>query len=225
MSLQNVPRCQHIKVNGTQCGSPALRNRRFCYFHDSVYLIRQRILQDDQAKRPFSLPLLEDANSIQVALMKVMHLLGSGLMDHKTAGLMLYALQTATSNLRNMNLEVRNKKDVVIDTDSVDRTCIEGHQWFEKDFPDPPQREAGEEEAVYAAVEEKACDEGEGQIAKDLGAKDVKGETANKPCRPRLAARKIMETVTVEEARRLVREAARNGLMDAVGVEARIKPG
>jgi len=26
MYSPNVPRCQHIKTNGTQCGSPALRN-------------------------------------------------------------------------------------------------------------------------------------------------------------------------------------------------------
>ncbi len=29
----SIPRCQHIKVNGTQCGSPALRRNRLCYFH------------------------------------------------------------------------------------------------------------------------------------------------------------------------------------------------
>src|SRR5947207_11522382 len=28
-----VPRCQHIKTNGTQCGSPALRNGAYCYVH------------------------------------------------------------------------------------------------------------------------------------------------------------------------------------------------
>ena len=32
--MANYPdRCQHIKVNGTQCGSPALRRNRFCFFH------------------------------------------------------------------------------------------------------------------------------------------------------------------------------------------------
>ena len=29
----NIRRCQHIKVNGTQCGSPALREEKCCYFH------------------------------------------------------------------------------------------------------------------------------------------------------------------------------------------------
>ena len=26
----NIPRCRHLKVNGTQCGSPALKDHRFC---------------------------------------------------------------------------------------------------------------------------------------------------------------------------------------------------
>jgi hypothetical protein len=29
-------RCQHIKINGTQCGSPALRRNRFCFFHKAI---------------------------------------------------------------------------------------------------------------------------------------------------------------------------------------------
>ena len=29
----NIPRCRHLKVNGTQCGSPALMDHRFCFFH------------------------------------------------------------------------------------------------------------------------------------------------------------------------------------------------
>jgi len=29
----NIARCEHIKTNGTQCGSPALRGKHFCYFH------------------------------------------------------------------------------------------------------------------------------------------------------------------------------------------------
>jgi len=28
-----IARCQHIKINGVQCGSPALLNRKFCFFH------------------------------------------------------------------------------------------------------------------------------------------------------------------------------------------------
>lgn len=142
MALDDVPRCQHVKVNGTQCGSPALRRRRFCFFHDKVRRERARIAAELWVPRRFDLPLLEDANSVQVALMKVFQMLGSGQLDHKTAGLMLYALQTASINLRNTNFEAEEVTDVVIDRDTVAATCINGPQWFEDDFENEEQEEA-----------------------------------------------------------------------------------
>ena len=33
MQSNEAPRCQHIKTNGTQCGSPALKDNQFCYYH------------------------------------------------------------------------------------------------------------------------------------------------------------------------------------------------
>jgi hypothetical protein len=142
MGLDNVPRCQHVKMNGTQCGSPALRRRRHCFFHERIRREQAKIAADTSVQRGFDLPLLEDANSVQMALMKVIQMLGSGRMDHKTAGLMLYALQTASINLRNATFEVSHATDVVIDRDDVHRTCIKGPQWFEEDF----EGEAGENE-------------------------------------------------------------------------------
>src|SRR5713101_4922798 len=112
MGMDNVPRCQHLKMNGTQCGSPALRWRRLCFFHERIRRERAKIAKDTSAQRRFDLPLLEDANSVQVALMKVIQMLGSGRMDHRTAGLMLYALQTASSNLRNAEFEAADEAAV-----------------------------------------------------------------------------------------------------------------
>jgi len=149
MDLVNVPRCQHIKMNGTQCGSPALRNRRLCFFHDRIRREQARIAADVSAQRRFDLPLLEDANSVQVALMKVIQMLGAGNLDHKTAGLMLYALQTASANLRIADFEVETASDVVVDRDTVNCTCINGPQWFEEDFEDrtgSDEEDADEEE-------------------------------------------------------------------------------
>ena len=47
------------------------------------------------------LPPLEDANSIQIALMQVIDAILHNRLDSKRAGLVLYALQTASSNLGN----------------------------------------------------------------------------------------------------------------------------
>src|SRR5215469_17155652 len=129
--MANYPnRCQHIKINGTQCGSPALRRNRFCFFHKR-YQDERIKLSADRARRgsaTFVLPVLEDANSIQVALMQVMRLLLSQQIDHKTASLFLYALQTASSNLRQPNFKPFCY-DVVLDPSDAANTPLGSHIW------------------------------------------------------------------------------------------------
>ncbi len=141
--LPQVPRCQHIKVNGTQCGSPALRRNRFCFFHKRWH--EQRIaLNSARARRvraSLDLPVLEDANSVQVGLMQVIRLLTSGQMDTKTAGLLLYALQTASFNLRHTNFEPCHATRIVIDPRRVDETPLGGDLWSEEDFPEQENEE------------------------------------------------------------------------------------
>lgn len=151
MGLENVPRCQHLKVNGTQCGSPALRRRRKCYFHEGVRIEQAKVVADQFGQRRFTLPVLEDANAVQIALMKVLEMLGRGQMDHKTAGLMLYGLQTASSNLKHTKFELEKPTDVVIDRKTVDQTCINGPQWFAREFVDEVQ-EIEQENAALASA-------------------------------------------------------------------------
>src|SRR6266478_562594 len=55
----------------------------------------------------FTMPLLEDADSVQVALMQVIRLMVTRQLDPKVSGLLLYALQTASLNLRHMQLQVK----------------------------------------------------------------------------------------------------------------------
>jgi len=139
-------RCRHIKVDGTQCGCPALRGGLLCFFHHNWQLSAAttadnfaRYVEDYRNKNPVDLvrdrfypptkrekaeqeefirtsfirdvcsdashllPILEDANSIQVALMKVMRLLLANAIPYRTASLLLYALQTASANLARIN--------------------------------------------------------------------------------------------------------------------------
>jgi hypothetical protein len=112
---------------------------------------------------------------VQVALMKVIQMLGSGLINHKTAGLVLYALQTASSNLRNADFEPEEVSDIVIDRNDVHRTCINGPQWFKSDFEDEAEEEdgtenetEGEPDAEVAALVEAAGPRGRAFAAKLL---------------------------------------------------------
>ena len=95
--------CQHIKANGIQCGSPRWGSRRFCYFHAEI---RDRARHRARADKPESqFPLLEDANSIQIALMQTIDDIAHNRIDSKQASLLLYAYQTASVNLRHTNFE------------------------------------------------------------------------------------------------------------------------
>lgn len=118
-----------------QSGSPALRRRRHCYFHNRMLDGKTRYKADGVRPRPlYSMCLLEDANSVQVAIMQVLEILSSGQMDYKMAGLMLYGLQTASGNLRNVRFEAEKRTDVVIDRQALGQTCLDGPQWFASDF-------------------------------------------------------------------------------------------
>lgn len=159
MALGNVPRCQHIKMNGTQCGSPALNRKRQCFFHERAREQHNRIVKDQFKQARFVLPVLEDANAVQMALMQVMQLLAWGEMDRKVAGLLLYGLQTASANLRNVDFEPEEPTEVVIMREDVERTDIGGSQWDPEDFDldeeedeeEEDEEEGGEDENVAAA--------------------------------------------------------------------------
>src|SRR5437016_11793897 len=131
----NIARGQHVKVNGIQCGSPALKNRKQCHFHQKWQQGRIQLNANRARRSRFSLdlPLLEDANSIQVALMQGMRLLLTNQIDHKTAALLFYALQTASSNLRRTNFEPSPTK-VVIDPRGLADTSLGDDAWYKEEF-------------------------------------------------------------------------------------------
>ena len=123
-----VRRCQHIKVNGTQCGSPTLRDSKHCYYHIRYHWLELEALPDNNEWRK-TLATLEDANSIQVSLASVMERLVMQEIDHKTAALLLYALQTASMNVKRTSLEPELPTQVVIDRESVANRPIGASAW------------------------------------------------------------------------------------------------
>ncbi len=161
--MPNFPnRCQHIKVNGTQCGSPALRRNKFCYFHKRHHEERLQLnldrLKQDRARRrnvTIELPVLEDANSIQVSLMQVMRLIITGQIDSKTAGLLLYGLQIASSNLARTNFNPY-MRDVVLDPKTADETRLNAHAWEDSDFSNDEEEDEEEDANVEDEVEPAA---------------------------------------------------------------------
>jgi len=150
----NIKRCQHIKINGTQCGSPALRDSKCCYYHIRYHWPELEKLEDQSEWRCVLTPTLEDANSIQVSLANVMHRLIMQEIDHKTAALLLYALQTASMNLKRTSLEPAMPTQVVIDRESVANrpigatawSRVEGREYDEIADNDEPRKDSTEDE-------------------------------------------------------------------------------
>jgi hypothetical protein len=110
-SLNTSPRCAHIKVNGAKCGSPALKPDTFCFFHARWREEHVNLNQKSSAPAGIDLPILEDAYSIQMVLSQVMRLLLTGEIDKKSAGLLLYALQTASYNLGQMARQLKTQRE------------------------------------------------------------------------------------------------------------------
>jgi hypothetical protein len=106
MSTFPGERCQHIKINGDRCGAPALHERNFCRFHNCCASLEFDI--STSAAHPaafFYLPTLEDAASIQATITQVCEHLLHRRLDPKKAGVVLYAMQVASSNLDRLSKE------------------------------------------------------------------------------------------------------------------------
>ena len=98
-----APRCEKVREDGTVCGCPQMRGYRYCYAHE-------RMLQTQSQK--LELPAQEDANGIQMAIMRVQKALIDDEISEKKAGLLLYSLQMASSNLKHTTF-TDSKKEVV----------------------------------------------------------------------------------------------------------------
>ena len=113
-------RCRHIKVNGTQCGSPALRSKIFCFYHHKDRPLPVPCFSDiEYATGEINLPFFEDAHSIQAVIREVVQMVLQKRLERKTASLLLYALQIASSNLKRMDLEKPQPEQVVTDLEPV----------------------------------------------------------------------------------------------------------
>src|ERR1700712_2696636 len=139
-------RCRHIHVMGRRCGSPALTDKPYCYFHarsrtrhhaaeivHPMNTIEQRqrdpIVAEYYAGIPpnapfvFDFPPIEDRESIRVSASMIIGALGRNQVDPKRAASMLYALQVPTAVTR-------------IDDDGISEYLVETETALDEDGND-----------------------------------------------------------------------------------------
>jgi hypothetical protein len=103
--------CRHIRTNGLQCKGAALAGDLWCYFHHRLHQ-RHTPFRPTPVTRGYLIPgqhieltALEDRESVQVALSVVINALATGQLDTKRATALLYGLQLASNNARNLRTE------------------------------------------------------------------------------------------------------------------------
>lgn len=84
--------CEHIKTDGKKCEAVALRDQKYCYYHD-------RYKHDNlpSGMGNYDAPVFEDSRSILLGVHQTMTAMLSGRLDPKLAGLALYGYQVASS--------------------------------------------------------------------------------------------------------------------------------
>jgi hypothetical protein len=80
-------RCQHVKANGEGCGSPALRQQDYCFFHGQM------------RAGSIEIPVIEDQHSLQLAFVRLAQQVAAGKIDPAQAKVLLQIFESAGRNL------------------------------------------------------------------------------------------------------------------------------
>jgi hypothetical protein len=150
--------CRHVKEEGTYCGSPALRDRKYCYYHlmqRGRRLRRARALRDNLPYR-LEIQSLDNLYAVRAALTDIAQALAAGQLDPRTAGKLLYAIQqVSATNRRIEQMETAAAANAQPHADQGSR--IQEYPEFEKQFGIPPGADLdAETDAVLRKADEEA---------------------------------------------------------------------
>ena len=94
--------CDHLKEDGVLCGSPALRGKKLCYFHQRDHKRTQYaagVIRRADVLGP-RLPPMKSLDDIQAALYEIVTALAAHRVPLQRAGARLFDLQQAAMSLR-----------------------------------------------------------------------------------------------------------------------------
>jgi hypothetical protein len=158
--------CRHVKENGAYCCSPALRDRKYCYYHlmeRGRRLRRARALRDNQPYR-LEIQSLDNLYAVRAALTDIVQALAAGQLETRTAGKMLYAIQQVTAANRRIE-QMEASQAAKAQDHADDSTRVQECPEFEEKFGLPPGADL---DAETDAVLHKADEEAELRQAESL---------------------------------------------------------
>jgi hypothetical protein len=102
-----APRCQWVRQDGTSCRSPQMKQHIYCFAHKQMAEARELMLM---------IPVVEDANAIQMGLMRIQKALMEDTISMKKAGLLLYSMQLAMTNVGQTTFGQAKDEEMVRET-------------------------------------------------------------------------------------------------------------
>ena len=97
---QKAARCQHIYLNGRQCGAPRVKGSKLCRMHERVEEAKTAIID---------LGPMEDADSIQMGIRKLQGAIIEGKLSHRQVGQLAYTIQLAAWNVTRTSMVAREE--------------------------------------------------------------------------------------------------------------------
>jgi hypothetical protein len=102
-----APRCRWVRQDGTSCRSPQMKQHIYCFAHKQMAEARTLLLL---------LPPPEDANAIQIGLIRIQKAMIEDTISTKKAGLLLYSMQLALTNVGQTTFGKAKDEEMVRDT-------------------------------------------------------------------------------------------------------------
>jgi hypothetical protein len=121
-----APRCQWVRQDGTSCGSPQMKQHIYCFAHIQMAEARALMLR---------LPPPEDPNAIQVGLMRIQKAVIDDTISMKKAGLLLYSMQLALTNVGRTTFGKAKDEEMVRETVDEEIALSNQHSAFSQDQP------------------------------------------------------------------------------------------
>ena len=121
-----APRCQWVRQDGTSCGSPQMKQHIYCFAHMQMAEARTLMLR---------LPPPEDANAIQVGLMRIQKAVIEDTISMKKAGLLLYSMQLALTNVGQTTFGQAKDEEMVRETVDEEAALSSQHSAISQEQP------------------------------------------------------------------------------------------
>jgi hypothetical protein len=93
------PTCQHIKLDGVPCGSPALSRKPYCYFHQRL-ISRHRRIRSTPRPNTLDLDPVGDRIDLQMNLSQIINAVAVGHLEPSRARVLLEVLHLTSRNLK-----------------------------------------------------------------------------------------------------------------------------